>query len=127
MSALNVVSVVGHLTRDPELRYTTAGQSLTTFGLAANRRRKVGDEWQDVTSFFDCSCWAELAEHAAESLSKGTRVIVVGRLEQSWHTRHTTEIVAEEIGASLRFRNVRVDETERVQAKVAPGPDEESF
>jgi single-strand DNA-binding protein len=112
-----------NLTREPEIRYTKDGQATTTLGVAVNRRwqDKSTQEWQESTSFFDVICWRDLAENVALSLSKGMRVIVTGRLEQrSWQTddgghRSKVEIVADEIGASLRFATVDVRRTERRQ------------
>ena len=61
----NSVTVVGNITRDPELRYTTGGRAVTSFGLAVNRRYQVNNEWQEQTSFFDIVAWAQLGENAA--------------------------------------------------------------
>ena len=115
----NSVTVVGNITRDPELRYTTGGRAVTSFGLAVNRRYQVNNEWQEQTSFFDIVAWAQLGENAAASLNKGARVIVSGRLEQrSWETqegekRSKIEIIADEIGPSLRWATARVERTDR--------------
>jgi len=117
----NAVSLVGNITRDPELRFTPSGQATATFGLAVNRRwqNKQNQEWEEATSFFDIVCWREMAEHASESLSRGSRVIVMGRLEQrSWETqdgdkRSKVEVVADEIGPSLRWATAEVKKTER--------------
>ena len=83
----NTVTLVGNLTRDPELRYTSGGRGVASFGLAVNRRYQVNGEWQEQTSFFNVVAWGTLGENAAASLNKGTRVVVYGRLEQrSWET-----------------------------------------
>jgi single-strand DNA-binding protein len=108
----NATTICGHLTREPEIRYTKEGQATTQLGVAVNRRwqDKGSGEWQEATSFFDVVCWRDLAENVALSLSKGMRVVVTGRLEQrSWETdegehRSKVEIVAEEIGPSLHVR-----------------------
>jgi single-strand DNA-binding protein len=98
----NTVTVVGNVTRDPELRYTTGGRGVASFGLAVNRRYQVNGEWQEQTSFFNVVAWGTLGENAAASVTKGTRVVVYGRLEQrSWETqdgdkRSVVEIVADE-------------------------------
>jgi len=118
---MNSVSVVGNATRDPELRFTPSGQAIATFGIAVNRswRNKQTNEWDEAVSFFDVTCWAQMAENVAESVTKGTRVLVSGRLEQrSWETndgekRSKVEIVAEEIGPSLRFATAGVTKNER--------------
>jgi single-strand DNA-binding protein len=105
----NGITIVGNLTRDPELRFTPNGAAVANFGVAVNNRKKVGDNWEDNPSFFDVNCWRELAENAAESLTKGTRVIVTGKLVQrSWETnegdkRSKVEIEADAIGPDLRF------------------------
>ena len=121
MSNGNSVSLVGNITRDPELRFTPSGQATASFGLAVNRRwqdRQSG-EWQEATSFFDVVCWREMAENASESLSRGSRVIVAGRLEQrSWENqegekRSKIEVIADEIGPSLRWATATVTKNER--------------
>ena len=117
----NTVTVVGNATRDPELRFTPSGQAVATFGIAVNRRwqNRQTQEWEEKVSFFDVTCWAQMAENVAESVTKGTRVLVSGRLEQrSWETndgekRSKVEIVADEIGPSLRFATAGVTKNER--------------
>jgi len=119
MSSTTVLT--GNLTRDPEIRYTREGQATTGFGLAVNRRwqDRESREWEESTSFFDVVCWRELAENAALSLTKGMRVVVTGRLEQrTWETeegerRSKVEIVADDLGASLRFATVEAHRNER--------------
>jgi single-strand DNA-binding protein len=97
------VSFTGNLTDDPEVRYTGSGIARARFRVAVSGRRE-----QEV-SFFTVVVWRDQAEHAAESLSKGSRVVVVGRLQQrSWtaedgSARSVVEVVAEELGASLRW------------------------
>lgn len=120
MSNGNTVTLVGNVTRDPELRFTPTGQATASFGLAVNRRwqDKQSGEWQEATSFFDIVCWREMAENAGQSLSKGSRVLVTGRLEQrSWETngekRSKIEVVADEIGPSLRWASAVVTKNER--------------
>ena len=117
----NNVVLVGNITRDPELRFTPTGQATATFGLAVNRRwqNRQTQEWEEATSFFDVVCWREMAENASESLGRGSRVIVTGRLEQrSWETpdgdkRSKVEVVADEIGPSLRWATAQVTKNER--------------
>jgi single-strand DNA-binding protein len=123
MSSTTTTTISGNLTRDPEIRYTRDGQATTSLGVAVNRRWQNRDskEWEEATSFFDVVCWRELAENTALSLTKGMRVVVTGRLEQrSWETeegdrRFKVEIVADEIGASLRFATADVLKVERHQ------------
>lgn len=115
------VTVVGNLTRDPELRFTPAGAPVTTFGVAVNRRWQNRDnqQWEESTSFFNVTCWRDLAQNVSESLEKGSRVLVTGRLEQrSWETqdgerRSVVEIVADEVGPSLRWATAEIARNER--------------
>ncbi len=117
----NNVTVVGNATRDPELRFTNSGQAVATFGLAVNRRwqNRQTQEWEESVSFFDVTCWAQLAENVAESVQKGSRVLVTGRLDQrSWETqdgekRSKVEIIADEVGPSLRWATAQVTKNER--------------
>ena len=119
----NTTTITGNLTREPEIRYTKEGQATAQLGVAVNRRwqDKSTQEWQEAVSFFDVVCWRDLAENVALSLSKGMRVVVTGRIEQrSWETddgehRSKVEIVADEIGPSLRFATADVQRTERRQ------------
>ncbi len=123
MSNGNSVTLIGNITRDPELRFTPSGQPTATFGLAVNRRwqNRQTNEWEEATSFFDVVTWRELAENASESLEKGSRVIVTGRLEQrSWETpdgerRSKVEVIADEVGPSLRWATAQVTKNERRQ------------
>jgi single-strand DNA-binding protein len=123
----NTITLTGNLTRDPEIRYTNEGQASATFGLAVNRRwqRRGSEEWEEATSFFDVICWRDLAENVALSLAKGSRAVVTGRLEQrSWENdegerRSRVEVVADEVGASLRFATAEVSRTERRSAEEA--------
>jgi single-strand DNA-binding protein len=116
----NTVTIIGNVTRDPELRYLTSGTALASFGVAWNNRYKDrnGDQVED-TSFFDVTCWRDLADNVAESISKGDRVIVYGKLEQrSWETqdgekRSKVEIVADEVAPSLRWATARVEKIRR--------------
>ena len=117
----NNITVVGNATRDPELRFTASGQAVASFGVAVNRRwqNRQTNEWDEATSFFDVTCWAQMAENVAESVQKGTRVVVSGRLDQrSWETdnnekRSKVEIVADEIAPSLRYATAEVTKNER--------------
>ena len=118
---LNSITVVGNITRDPEMRFTPSGVSKVTFGVAVNRswRNQQTNEWEEQTSFFNVVCWRELADNVGASLKKGTRVVVTGRLEQrSWETeqgekRSVVEIVADEVGPSLAFATAEVHRIER--------------
>lgn len=125
------VTLVGNLTRHPELRYTATGQATTTFGVAVNRRRQSKGNMNEVTevvSFFTVIAWGSLAENVSESLEKGTRVVVQGRLEQrTWldkeGERHTVyEVVADEVGASLRWATASVTRVHRSATTDTPPP-----
>jgi len=115
----STVTLVGNLTRDPELRFTTGGRGQASFGLAVSRRYQVNNEWQEQTSFFNIVAWGTLGENIAASLTKGTRVIVTGRLEQrSYETkegekRSVVEVIADEIGPSLRWARAEVERVAR--------------
>lgn len=118
----NTITCVGNVTRDPELRYTQGGRGVTSFGIAVNRRYQVNGEWQEQTSFFNVVAWGTLGENVAASVTKGTRVVVYGRLEQrSYETndgekRQVFEIIADEIGPSLRWAQAQIERTARSNA-----------
>lgn len=116
----NSVTVVGNLTQDPELRYTSSGTAMANVAVAVNRRWRGQDgEWQEETSFFRGTLWREQAENAAESLHKGDRVIITGSLEQrSWETpegdkRSVVELRIDDIGPSVRWATATVNKTAR--------------
>src|SRR5439155_15552103 len=117
----NSVTVVGNITRDPELRYTPTGQATCNFGLAVNRvwTDRNTNERKEAVSFFNIVAWREMAENTGESLTKGSRVIVTGRLEQrssetpDAEKRSVVEIVADEIGPSPRWATAQVVRNER--------------
>lgn len=116
----NNVTLIGNLVDDPELRFTPSGVAMAKIRFAVNRRWRGQDgEWQEQTSFFTGTVWREQAEQAAESLQKGARVIVTGRLEQrSWETdqgekRSVVEVQVDEIGPSLRWATATVTRTSR--------------
>jgi len=116
----NSVTLVGNLVEDPELRFTPSGVAMARVKLAVNRRyRDRDDQWQEETSFFGGTCWREVAENISESLSKGDRVFITGRLRQrSWETntgekRYDIEVVIDEIGPSLRWATAQVTRTPR--------------
>jgi single-strand DNA-binding protein len=117
----NTVVLVGNCTADPELRFTPSGQAIATFSIAVNRRwqnRQTGAQEEQV-SFFEVKCWQQLAENVAETITKGSRVLVSGRLEQSsWQTkegdkRYKIEVVADEVAPSLRYATAQVVRNER--------------
>jgi single-strand DNA-binding protein len=101
--SLNQVTLMGNLTRDPELRQTPTGQNVTSFSLALNRAYKGADgEWQEATDYIDCVCWGPLAERVSQYLSKGRRCLVQGRLqsrswEQEGQKRSKVEVLANDV------------------------------
>jgi single-strand DNA-binding protein len=104
------VTITGNLTDDPELRYTPNGHAVVGFRLAVTARVRDGDTWRDgETSFVRVIVWRQLAEHVAESLTKGDRAVVIGRLKsRSWETpegdkRSVVEVEADEVAPSLRW------------------------
>ena len=125
----NTVTLIGNITKDPELRFTASGQATANFGLAVNRRwqNKQTNAWEEAVSFFNIVAWRELAENCGESLRKGTRAMVTGRIEQrSWenaeHEKKTiVEIVADEIGPSLRWATAQVSRNERTSGPTQVG------
>ncbi|MFM8266316.1 MAG: single-stranded DNA-binding protein [Acidimicrobiia bacterium] len=115
----NTITLVGNLTRDPELRFTANGRAVASFGIAVGRRYQVNGEWQEQTSYFNITAWGELGENAAASLSKGSRIVVTGRLEQREYTtregdkRTAIDVIADELGPSLRWATAQVERTPR--------------
>jgi single-strand DNA-binding protein len=135
----NTVTIIGNATRDPELRYSGSGLQIASFSVAINQRKKNdAGEWEDGDpSYFDVTCFRELAENVAETIGKGTRVIVSGTLRQSsWETpegdkRSKVEIVADEVGPSLRWATATVERMAKDGNPRRPAarsiPDEEAF
>jgi single-strand DNA-binding protein len=126
MASDNQTVVVGNLADDPELRFTNNGTPVANLRVAVTQRVLEGGAWRDgQTSFFRINAWRETASHLADSLHKGDRVVVLGRLRQrSWETpegerRSVAEIEADEVAASLRWATARIE-------RVATGRDSES-
>jgi single-strand DNA-binding protein len=115
------ITIVGNLTADPELRFIQSGAAVVNFTVASTPRSfdRNANEWKDgETLFLRCSLWREAAENVAESLTKGMRVIVSGRLvSRSWETngekRTVNEIQVDEVGPSLRYATAKVTKTSR--------------
>ncbi|WP_166346096.1 single-stranded DNA-binding protein [Phytoactinopolyspora limicola] len=122
MAGETVITIVGNLTDDPELRFTPSGAAVASFTVASTPRtfnRQTG-AWEDgETLFMRCSVWRQVAENAAESLQRGMRVIVTGRLKQrSFETREgekrtVVEMDVDEVGPSLRYATAKVTKTQR--------------
>jgi single-strand DNA-binding protein len=121
MASENTVTIVGNLVDEPELRYTPSGSAVASFKVAVNKRWKGQDgQWEErLDGFFRCNCWNNMAESVTESLGKGTRVVVVGRLQQrSWDTaegqkRYEIEIQVDEVGPSLKWATATVTKSQR--------------
>jgi single-strand DNA-binding protein len=116
----NQVTLVGNLTDDPELKFTANGAAVANFRLAVTPRVREGDSWKDgETSFFRINVWRQMAENVAETMTKGSRAVVVGRLRQrSWETpegekRTVTEVEADEVAPSLKFATAKVERSSR--------------
>lgn len=122
MAGDTVITVIGNLTADPELRFTPSGAAVANFTVASTPRAfdRQSNEWKDQeTLFMRCSVWREAAENVAESLTKGTRVIVQGRLKaRSYETkegerRTSTELEVDEIGPSMRYATAKINRNSR--------------
>ena len=123
------ITIVGNLTADPELRFTPAGAAVVAFTIASTPRAfdKNSSEWKDGdTLFLRASAWRDLAEHVAESLTKGQRVIATGRLKQRSYDdnegvkRTVIELDVEEVGPSLKYATAKV--TKATRSNTAPHP-----
>lgn len=130
MAGDTIITVVGNLTADPELRFTPSGAAVANFTVASTPRKFNRDtsEWEDGEPLFlRCSLWRQAAENVAESLSKGTRVIVQGRLVQrSYETsegekRTVMELQVDEIGPSLRYATAKVNKAGRSSGGASAG------
>jgi single-strand DNA-binding protein len=122
MAGDTVITVVGNLTGDPELRFTPSGAAVANFTVASTPRAfdRQSNEWKDQeTLFMRCSVWREAAENIAESLVRGNRVVVTGRLKsRSYETkegekRTVVELEVDEVGPSLRYATAKVNRTQR--------------
>ncbi|MFF4228013.1 single-stranded DNA-binding protein [Streptomyces sp. NPDC001820] len=124
--------MVGNLAEDPELRFTTSGAALAKFSVASTPRSydKTTGQWQDGTAMFlRCTAWRDLANHVAESLTKGMRVVVTGRLRQhNWQNeqgenRSMLALEVDDIGPSLRFATAKIERVQRTASVPAPAND----
>ena len=122
MAGDTIITVVGNLTADPELRFTPSGAAVANFTVASTPRifDRQSNEWKDGDALFmRCSIWREAAENVAESLTRGSRVVVQGRLKQrSYETREgekrtVVELEVDEIGPSLRYATAKVNKASR--------------
>ena len=122
MAGDTVITIIGNLTQDPELRFTPSGAAVANFTVASTPRQfdRQSNEWKDGdTLFMRCSVWRDAAENVAESLTRGSRVLVSGRLKsRSYDTkegekRTVVELDVEEVGPSLRYATAKVNKTQR--------------
>jgi len=122
MAGDTIITVIGNITGDPELRFTPSGAAVANFTVASTPRQfdRQSNEWKDgETLFMRCSVWRDAAENVAESLARGTRVIVSGRLKsRSYETkegekRTVVEMEVDEVGPSLRYATAKVNRTQR--------------
>lgn len=122
MAGDTVITIIGNLTQDPELRFTPSGAAVANFTVASTPRQfdRQSNEWKDgETLFMRCSVWRDAAENVAESLTRGSRVLVSGRLKsRSFDTkegekRTVVELDVEEVGPSLRYATAKVNKTQR--------------
>ncbi|MGY1679274.1 single-stranded DNA-binding protein [Geodermatophilus sp. SYSU D01176] len=131
MAGDTVITIIGNLTSDPELRFTPSGAAVADFTIASTPRTldRQTQEWKDGDALFlRCSCWRQMAEHVAGSLTRGSRVMAQGRLKQrSFETkegekRTVVELEVDEIGPSLRYATASVTKVARSGAGPAGGP-----
>lgn len=129
MSNETTITLIGNLTADPELRFTPAGAAVANFTVASTPRTfdKQASEWKDgAPMFLNCSVWRQAAENVAESLTKGMRVIVQGRLKsRSYETREgerrtVFEVEVEEVGPALKYATAKVTRSSRDHQPVTP-------
>jgi single-strand DNA-binding protein len=132
----NVITIVGNLTDDPELRYTPNGVAVTNMRVAVNRRIRNSqtNEWDDkLDGFFTVNVWRDHAENVAESLKRGTRVLVQGRLisrsyeDKEGQTRWVTEIEADEVCPSLRWATAKISKVNRSSGGQSGGNTSDSW
>ena len=131
MAGETTLTIIGNLTQDPELRFTPSGAAVANFTVASTPRTfdRQSNEWKDgETLFMRCSVWREAAENVAESLQRGMRVVVTGRLvSRSWEdkesgqTRSVMEMQVDEVGPALRYATAKVTRTQRGGAGGAAG------
>jgi single-strand DNA-binding protein len=122
MAGDTTITIIGNITNDPELRFTPSGAAVANFTVASTPRAfdRQSNEWKDgETLFMRCSVWRDAAENVAESLARGSRVIVTGRLKsRSYETkegekRTVVELEVDEVGPSLRYATAKVNKTQR--------------
>ena len=126
MASFNKVMLMGNLTRDPELRYTSNGSAVTSFGLAVNRKFKQGDEWKDDVCFVDITVWGKQGENCAEYLSKGRPAFIEGFLKFStWESDGQKRNKLEVVANTVQFLGSRGDSSGETPREQTPKPDED--
>ena len=126
-------TVIGNLTGDPELRFTPSGQAVCNFTVVDNYRKKDGDQWvDDGADFYRCTLWGEAAENAAESFTKGTRVIVTGDFRTEQYEKDGVKytnltIRVDEVGASVRWATAKVAKTQRSGGNAGGGGQQQGW
>lgn len=120
------ITLIGNATGDAELRFTPSGAAVANLSMAVNPRDKQGDQWVDgEPNFYRVSAWKDLAENVAESVHRGDRIVVVGRLRQreyehNGEKRVSLDVTADHIGLDLRFATARATKTQRGQGQRQP-------
>ena len=126
MASFNKVMLMGNLTRDPELRYTSNGSAVTSFGLAVNRKFKQGDEWKDDVCFVDITVWGKQGENCAEYLSKGRPAFIEGFLKFStWESDGQKRNKLEVVANTVQFLGSRGDSSGEISGEQTPKLDED--
>ena len=126
MASFNKVMLMGNLTRDPELRYTSNGSAVASFGIAVNRKFKQGDEWKDDVCFVDITVWGKQGENCAEYLSKGRPAFVEGFLKFStWESDGQRKSKLEVVANTVQFLGSRSDSTGGTSVEQTPVSDED--
>ena len=134
MAGETIITIIGNLTADPELRFTPNGAAVANFTVASTPRTfdRQSNEWKDgETLFLRCSIWREAAENVAESLTKGMRVVAQGALKQRSYekdgqTRTVYEMDVQEIGPSLKYATAKVTRSQRGNSNSAPSQPQQS-
>ena len=125
MASVNKVMLMGNLTRDPELRYTSNGSAVTSFGLAVNRKFKQGDEWKDDVCFVDITVWGKQGENCEKYIDKGSPVFIEGFLKFStWESDGQKRNKLEVVANTVQFLGSRGDSSGETSGGQTPTSDE---
>jgi len=127
---MNKVSLIGNMTRDPEMRYTASGVAVANFGLALNRSYKRGDEWDEETTFLECEAWTFVAEQIDRRGKKGCKIAIDGRLKlDEWETdgmkRSKIKVVCERVEIFNVERQPRIDSDQEPAQEPKPNNDDD--